>query len=186
MTVTRHTIPGGYDFGPEMQHAGAFFAWLADNGINPVQINAADAVVITSNKTTKGVTWSITASTTHGDTGTWPLLKLPTMTIVDYLKRFAPKPVDVSEIKPVLDKLRDARRRENEAKAEAEELRAEVLAYLSARGATMGLIDGQPFVQDKIVPTKGRFNRAAFEAEYPEIAERFTGNDYDQHRVEFL
>lgn len=188
MATTRHTIPAGYDFGPDLQTqaADAFFGWLAANMIDPAQINPADDVVIAAEKTTKGVTWSLTASTTAGHSGTWPLTQLPTVIVTDWLKQFAPKPVDVGEIKATLDKLRDARRREADAKAEAEELRAEVMAYLTARGAIMGLIDGQPFVQIKQVPQPGKFNRKAFEAEYPEIAERFTGNDYDQNRVEFV
>ena len=188
MATTRHTIPAGHDFGPDLATAAAdaFFRWLTDNMVNPANINPADDVVITSDKTVHGVTWSLTASTTAGTSGTWPLTQLPTVAVVDWLKQFAPKPVDVSEIKPTMDKLRDARRRESEAKAEAEELRAEVMSYLVARGATTGLVDGQPFVQIKPVPQPGKFNRKAFEAEYPEIAERFTGNPYDQNRVEFL
>lgn len=188
MATIRHTIPAGYDFGPDLatQDADQFFKWLADNMIDPSQIDPAKDVVVTSERNTKGVTWSFTASTTSGQTGTWPLAQLPSVTITNWLQKFAPKPVDVSEIKPVLDKLRDARRRENEAKAEAEELRAEVMAYLTARGALQGLIDGQPFVRINQVPMPGRFNRKGFEAEYPEIAERFTGNDYDQNKVEFI
>lgn len=185
MATTKHTIPARYDFGPEIEQAGAFFAWLADNGVNPALIDPSHEVVIAAEKTTRGVTWSLTASTPAG-TGAWPLTQLPTATIVNYLKQFAPKPVDVSEIKATMDKLRDARRRASEAMAEAEELRAEVMGYLTARGALTGLIDGQPFVQVKQVPMPGRFNRKAFEAEYPEIAERFTGNDYDQNRLEFV
>jgi len=188
MATTRHTIPGGYDFGPELasSEVDAFFRWLADNAINPASLNGGADVVITADKNTKGVTWSLTASTTNGQPGTWPLTKLPPVTVTNWLRKFAPKPVDVSEIKATLDKLRDARRREAEAKAEAEELRAEVMSYLTARGSLTGLIDGQPFVQVKQVPMPGKFNRKAFEAEYPEIAERFTGADYDQNRLEFI
>jgi len=188
MATTKHTIPGGYNFAPDLTtgQAVAFFAWLGDNQINPTVIDPAKDVVVTSTKTTKGVTWALTAATVHGDAGTWPLLQLPTIAVVDWLKQFAPKPVDVAEIKPVLDKLRDARRRESEAKAEAEELRAEAMAYLTTRGSLVGTIDGAAFVHVKQVPQPGKFNRKGFEAEYPEIAERFTGNDYDQNRLEFL
>ena len=100
IATTRHTIPAGYNFGPDLQleGVGAFFAWLADNMINPAQIDPAADVVITADKNTKGVTWSLTATTTSGHTGTWPLAKLPTITITDWLDQFAPKPVDVSEM----------------------------------------------------------------------------------------
>lgn len=186
MATTKHTIPAGYNFAGEMEQAGGFFAWLTDNGINPANISPTYDVVISSNKTTKGISWSVTAYNSGGQPGTWPLMKLPTITVVKYLEQFAPKPVDVSEIKETMQRLKDARKRENDAKAEAEELRAEVLGYLASRGATVGLLDGKPFIEDKLIPTKGRFDRKGFEREYPEIAERFTGEDYDQHRVEFL
>jgi hypothetical protein len=188
MATTKHSIPAGYNFAPDLAtgQADAFFAWLAANQINPAVINPDHDVVVTATKDTKGVTWALTAATVHGDAGTWPLIQLPTIQVVDWLKQFAPKPVDVAEIKQVLDKLADARARESAAKAEAEELRAEVMGYLTTRGSLVGTIDGVPFVQIKPVPMPGKFARKAFEAEYPEIAERFTGNDYDQNRVEFL
>lgn len=187
MATTKYTIPAKYDFmAGDLGGASAFFAWLGINQIDPKQINSGADVVVTSTKTTTGVTWSLTATTVAQTIGTWPLLQLPTKTVLDWLTPFAPQPVDVSEIKPVMEKLKDARRREAAAKAEAEELRAEVLGYLTARGALMGLIDGQPFVEVKQIPMPGKFSRKAFEAEYPEIAERFTGPDYDQNRVEFL
>ena len=41
------------------------------------------------------------------------------------------------------------------------------MAYLTARGALTGLLDGQPFVQIKQDSDVREFNRKGFEAEYP-------------------
>lgn len=183
MTIQKYTIPGGHDFRKSgMSDQVAFFAWLAHNQVDPGRINPSGDVTVTSND---GL-WALTATTAEGSTGTWPL-GTPTTPVIAWLAdNFGPKSVPLDGVKDRLAKLADARSREKAAKEEAEELRAEVLGILAAQRAKIGTVDGKPFIQAKTVEMPGKFNRKAFEAAYPEIADQYTGAAYEQIRLEFL
>jgi hypothetical protein len=182
MTAEKYTIPGGYDFSAGSSDQAAFFAWLAHNAVNPAVIDAGKPTVVTEN----AGNWSITASLTVGGAGTWPL-GTPTAPIVEWLRdEFGVRSAALDDVKYKLGKLADARARAAAAKEEGEELRAEILGILAAQRATVGTVDGQPFIVAKKVPQKGRLDRAGLEREYPEIVERFTGPDSEQTRLEFL
>lgn len=182
MTAAKFTIPGGTDFSVATSESVAFFAWLAHNHVDPSRINPAADVVV---KEDTGV-WSITAVTADGEPGTWPL-GLPTAPVVEWLRdQFGVKSVPMDGVADRIKRLEQARAAAKRANDEAEELRAEILGILAAQRATVGTIDGQPVIARKDVQMPGKFNRKAFEAEYPEIAERFTGAAYTQTRLEFL
>lgn len=178
----KYTIPGGYDFSQPTPESVAFFAWLAHNQVNPEMINAKEQVVLAQDD----ITWRISATTTDGGIGTWPL-GTPTAPVVGWLKEeFGVRSTPLDGVKDRMDKLADARAREKAAKEEAEELRAEILGILAAQRATVGTVDGKPFIMAKKVPMPGKFNRKGFEAAYPVLAELYTGAAYDQTRLEFL
>jgi hypothetical protein len=181
MTVQRFTIPGGHDFSNATSESVAFFAWLAQNHVDPAKINPAADVVVS---TTNGL-WGITAVTTDGESGTWPLSQ-PTETITKWLDaQFGgPKPVDLTDVKSRLDKLRDARKRAKDAADEADELRAEILGILVTRGGDIAMVDGAPIAQRKTIH-KTRLNRKGLEQEYPTIVARYI-TEYDETRLEFL
>lgn len=186
MSAEKFTIPGGFNFGHVGTEGTAFFAWLVHNHVDPSRINPAADVVITTNSHPEGVTWAITAVTTDGESGTWPL-GTPTAPVVEWLRdQFGIKTAPLDSVKPLLDRLEKERKAAKAANDAAEELRAEILGILTAQRATIGTINGQPVIQKKAVSMPGKFNRKAFEAEYPEIAERFTGAAYDQTRLEFI
>lgn len=183
--TTKYTIPGGYDFALSIKtgHGVAFFEWLAHSNVDSAQIDPHQNVVVTRND---GGDWSITATSLAGAVGTWPL-GTPIVPVIEWLDdAFGVKTADLGDISSRLDKLRDARKRAADAKAEADELRAEVLAILTVRRATIGTVGGVPVIGIKTIPQAGRFDRKAFEAEYPTIAARFTAPDTEQKRLEFL
>lgn len=179
----KFTIPGGYNFGQPHGQVAAFFAWLAHSQVNPEMINPAKPVVITRND---DALWALTASTLDGGTGTWPL-GLPTTPVIAWLvEEFGVKATALDDVRPKLDKLHEARRRAAEAKEEAEELRAEILGVLTARKATVGTVNGVPFIAAKKIPQAGKFRRKEFEAAYPGLAAQYTDPDTEQTRLEFL
>jgi hypothetical protein len=182
---TKYTIPGGYDFaeGIRTGHATAFFAWLTDNNVDPSVIDPMRDVVIAHDATTSA---SITADTLEGQRGTWPLTPVPEAVAEWLATEFGVKAAPVDDIAVRLDKLRDARQRAQAAKDEADELRAEILAILTVRKATVGTISGVPVIGIKKIPMPGRLDRKGLEAEYPTIVARFVGPETTQTRLEFL
>lgn len=182
---TKYTIPGGYDFaeGIRTGHATAFFAWLTDNNVDPSVIDPKKDVTVSHDATTSA---AITAITLDGQKGTWPLTPVPEAVAEWLAGQFGPKLAPVDDITQRLDKLRDARARAQAAKDEADELRAEILAILTVRKATVGTVAGVPVIGIKSIPMAGRLDRKALEAEYPTIAARFTGPETTQTRLEFL
>jgi hypothetical protein len=181
---TRYTIPGGYDFaeGIKTGHAVAFFAWLTTNNVDPAVIDPKQDVVVSRND----AGWSITAATLSGEPGTWPLSGADAA-VAEWLDaEFGPKLAPVDDITDRLTKLKDARARAQAAKDEADELRAEILAILTVRKATIGTVGGVPVIGIKTIPQKGRLDRAALEKEYPTIVARFSAPDTTQTRLEFL
>ena len=179
----KFTIPGGYNFSPATSESVAFFAWLAHNQVNPEMIDPSKQVVVAQDETT----WYITAAIADSnETGTWPL-GTPTAPVVQWLRdQFGVKSAALDDVKYKLGRLADARRRASDAKAEAEELRAEILGVLTARKATVGTVDGVPFIAAKKIPQAGKFRRKEFEVAYPELAEIYTDPDTEQTRLEFL
>ena len=178
----KYTIPGGHDFGTPPNESTAFFAWLVHSNVDPELIDPSKPVVVTE---TDG-TWSLSASLNTTGNGTW-VLGLPTAPVVEWLRdQFGVKSAALDDVKYKLGKLADARRRASDAKAEAEELRAEILGVLAARKAAVGTVDGVPFIAAKKIPQAGKFRRKEFEAAYPELAEIYTDPDTEQTRLEFL
>jgi hypothetical protein len=175
----KFTIPGGTKYGSE---AVPYIEWLVSSGVDASAINPAEDTVVTLD----GETTTFSATALDNSRQVWIMNPVPEDVAKWLDAEFGPKLAPLDDIKVRLDKLRDARQRMSAAKDEAEELRAEILAILTARKAKIGTVDGVPVIEAKTIPQAGRLNRKALEAEYPTIVARFTGPDTTQTRLEFL
>lgn len=178
--MTKYTIKPGQIFEPSIGRTD-FFNWLQLSGIDVSKIDGTADIVI---ETKTGATPTITAKTTTGAVGTWPLNPLWS-TVTEWLDaELGPKVVSLDGIATRLYALREARAKAAEYKAQAEELRAEIMGALAAAKGQIGTVDGEPVIQDKVIP-KTRFERKAFEAAYPDLAQQYI-TEYDEHRLEFI
>ena len=179
----KFAIPAGTMFGPESQ---PFFDWIIMSGVNPAEIDPGHLITIHADE--RGV-WYLDGVTAFAVERSWQLGPLETLSDHEAILRwleaeFGPKSVDLSHMADKVEQLREARRIAGEQKAIADELRAEILGAMTAAGAVTAIVNGEPFLLDKLVPTSN-FNRKAFAAAYPELEAQYV-TTYDQHRLEFV
>ena len=175
----KFTIPAGTQFGPE---SAPFFAWVTDSGLDPAMVDPAHDIAVWKDERD---VWYLDGVTAFALPRSWQLVDFPTESILRWLEaEFGPKSVDLSHMADKVEQLREARRIAGEQKAIADELRAEILGAMTAAGAVTAIVNGEPFLLDKLVPTSN-FNRKAFAAAYPELEAQYV-TTYDQHRLEFV
>lgn len=180
MGTTKYVIPAGTDFSQPNEASVAFFAWLAANKIDPGQIDPNNRAVIVHGKT-----WAISATRLDGSLATWPL-SMPQPLVVTWLDlMFGPKAGPMDDQAELIEKLRAARQREADAKAEAEEMRAEILRVATERGIDILLVNGEPVLNRNVIFDKAKRDYAGLQRNYPDLVEQYTSY-YDETRLEFV
>lgn len=191
-----YTIPANYPIKFD-SGALAFFGWITASGIDPAVIDPGHPITIRQDER---AVWYIDGVTAFGVPRSWQTADFITAGALTWLQdNFPPAPpkdIALDELAEKIELLRKARKAAAEAKAEADEIRAEVMAAAVAAGAkvqtdddgetvtTTITVNGEPVMVAKTY-SKDQFRTAAFKAAYPELAAQYTGSR-DETRLEFV
>lgn len=192
------TIPPNTDL-TDKPFAPALFTWLEANGISTATVNGLQPVIIADDEIVYA---------TLNESG--PTNQPITVPMDDYLssalinefaiavaagRRMTDAEVeqalggpsgstDLDDMAQLVTQLTDARTREKDAKAEAEEARDQILARMRERNAKIGNVGGRPAVLVKTI-TSTRFKTVDFRKNYPDLADQYTGTS-ESTRLEIL
>lgn len=179
MATTKYVIPVGGDF--TVPGAGEFFLWLGANNVDVTTISPAHRVIVTH-----ASGWTLNGTWLDG-TVTGPIaMSIPDPITQRFLSdQFGPKAGAMDDQRDLIERFRKARKAESEAKAEAEELRAEILRLAEERGVSVITVDGKPVLQKNVLYDKSKTDYATMKRVYPDMFEQYTSY-YDETRLEFI